>query len=96
MSRGIQLLFMGADSGESTEFTSTGSTVLNFDGYLTDDFLGRVRAWWNVLCDLRNGNSMIQGPSSLRVHFAEGEMFAFSRGKGQEFFLVLNFGPWSR
>jgi 1,4-alpha-glucan branching enzyme len=95
LSRGIPLWFMGAESGESAQFTSHGSTALDLDSYLTDDFRGRVRAWWNVLCDLRRRNSKIQGPAPLATHFAEGELLAFSRGEGQEFFVVLNFGPWS-
>ena len=95
LSRGIPLWFMGAESGESAQFTSSGSTALDLNGYLTDDFRIRVRAWWNVLCDLRRGNSKIQGPAPLSVHFAEGEMLTFSRGGEQDFFVVLNFGPWS-
>jgi 1,4-alpha-glucan branching enzyme len=95
LSRGIPLWFMGAESGESAQFTSSGNTGLDLDGYLEDDFRGRVRAWWNVLCDLRRGNSKIQGPSPLTVHYAEDETLAFSRGENQEYFLVLNFGSWS-
>lgn len=95
LSRGIPLWFMGAESGESAQFTSSGSKALDLNGYLTDDFRICVRAWWNVLCDLRRKNSKIQGPAPLLVHFAEGEMLTFSRGGGQEFFVVLNFGPWS-
>ena len=94
MSRGIPLWFMGAESGESAQFTSQGSTALDLDSYLTDDVRGRVRAWWNVLCDLRRGNSKVQGPAPLAVHLAEGETLVFSRGEVQEFFVVLNFGPW--
>jgi len=95
LSRGIPLWFMGAESGESAQFTFAGTTALDLDGYLADDARGRVRAWWNVLCDLRRGNSRIQGPSPLTVHYAAGEMLAFSRGEGLEYFVVLNFGPWS-
>lgn len=94
LSRGIPLWFMGAESGESAQFTSHGNIALDLDSYLIDDFRGRVRSWWNVLCDLRRGNSKIQGPAPLVVHFAEGEVLIFSRGGGQEFFVVLNFGSW--
>ncbi len=95
LSRGMPLWFMGAESGESAQFTSHGNTALDLDGYLEDDFRGRVRAWWNVLCGLRRGNPKIQGPAPLAVHFAHEEMLVFSRGQGQELFVVLNFGPWN-
>ena len=95
LSRGIPLWFMGAESGESAQFTFAGTTALDLDGYLADDARGRVRAWWNVLCELRGGNSRIQGPAPLTVHYAAGETLAFSRGEGLEYFVVLNFGPWS-
>ncbi len=95
LSRGIPLWFMGAESGESAQFTSQGSKALDLDGYLADDAKSRVRAWWKLLCDLRCGNSKIQGPSPLKVHYAEDETFVFSRGSKQEFYIVLNFGPWN-
>jgi 1,4-alpha-glucan branching enzyme len=95
LSRGIPLWFMGAESGESAQFTSHGNTALDLDSYLRDDFRGKVRAWWNMLCDLRRGNPKLQGPSPLAVHYAEGETLTFSRGDGQEYFAVLNFGSWS-
>lgn len=95
LARGIPLWFMGAESGESAQFTFAGATALDLDSYLADDFRIRVRSWWNVLCDLRRGNAKIQGPAPLAVHWAEGDILAFSRGQGQEFFVVLNFGPWA-
>ncbi len=95
LSRGIPLWFMGAESGESAQFFSNGSETLDLDNYMTDDARGRIRAWWKVLCDLRHGNPKIQGPAPLTVHFAENKILAFSRGKGMEFFVVLNFGYWS-
>lgn len=95
LSRGIPLWFMGAESGESGQFSFHTDAALDLDGYLTDESKCRVRAWWKVLCDLRRGNPKIQGPSPIAVHYAENDLLAFSRGDGQEFFMVLNFGPWS-
>jgi 1,4-alpha-glucan branching enzyme len=95
LSRGIPLWFMGAEAGEAAQFSFHGEAPLDLDGYLADETRGRVRAWWKVLCDLRRGNPTIQGPSPIAVHHAENDMLAFSRGEGQEFFVVLNFGPWS-
>ena len=92
LGRGIPMWFMGAESGEWAQFTSAGHEALDLDRYLRDTACGQVRAWWNVLCDLRRGNTILQGPSPLLVHYATGNVLAFSRGDNREYFVVLNFG----
>jgi 1,4-alpha-glucan branching enzyme len=92
LGRGIPLWFMGAESGEWAQFTSSGHEALDLDRYLREEACSRVRAWWRVLCDLRKGNPILQGPSPLQVHLNEGNVLAFSRGEGGEYFAVLNFG----
>jgi len=93
-SRGLPMWFMGAESGEWAQFTSSGQDALDLERYLSDDNCRRLRAWWNVLCELRRGNPKLQGPSPLQVHYAGGNRLAFSRGWGEEYFVVTNFGPW--
>ncbi len=92
LGRGIPMWFMGAESGEWAQFTFSGHEALDLDRYLREKACSQVRAWWKVLCDLRRGNSILQGPSPLRVHYADGNLLAFSRGEGGEYFVVLNFG----
>ena len=88
-SRGIPLWFMGAESGEWRQFSQNTNDVLDLDAYERDVAASRVRAWWNKLCELRRGNSRIEGPAPLRVHYAQDGMLAFSRGEGAEWFVVL-------
>ncbi len=95
LSRGIPMWFMGAESGEWAQFTSEGHDVLDLQRYVDDDNCRRVRDWWKVLCELRQGNDKLQGPSPLEVHYASGQLLAFSRGDGEEYFALLNFGPWT-
>jgi 1,4-alpha-glucan branching enzyme len=95
LSRGIPLWFMGAEAGEAAQFSFHGDIALDLDAYLTNVDRGRVRTWWKALCDLRRGNPRIQGPSPLAVHYVADEITAFSRGGEHEYFVVLNFGPWS-
>jgi 1,4-alpha-glucan branching enzyme len=91
-SRGIPLWFMGAESGECRQFQQNSNDALDLDAYERDVAASRVRAWWNKLCELRRGNNRIEGPASVRVHYAQDGMVAFSRGEGAEWFVVLN---WS-
>lgn len=93
LSRGLPMWFMGAEAGEWAQFTSFGQEALDLDRYVADDNCRRVRHWWRVLSDLRQGNSRLQGPSPLKVHCAKGHLLAFSRGAGEDYFAVLNFGP---
>jgi 1,4-alpha-glucan branching enzyme len=92
LGRGIPMWFMGAESGEWAQFTFSGDEALDLDRYFREQACTQVRAWWNVLCQLRRGNSILQGPSPLQVLFADGNILAFSRGEGGEYFAVLNFG----
>ena len=82
---------MGAESGEWRQFRQGSNEGLDLDAYERDVAASRVRAWWNKLCELRRGNTHIEGPAPLRVHYAQDGMLAFSRGEGGEWFVVLNF-----
>jgi len=82
---------MGAESGEWRQFRQGSNEALDLDAYERDVAASRVRAWWNKLCELRRGNTRIEGPAPLRVHYAQDGMLAFSRGEGGEWFVVLNF-----
>jgi 1,4-alpha-glucan branching enzyme len=91
LGRGIPMWFMGAESGESAQFSFSGDQALDLEKYLSDKTCSQVRSWWKVLCDLRRGNTLLQGPSPIQVHYADGNVLAFSRGEGREYFAVLNF-----
>ncbi len=94
LARGIPMFFMGAESAEDEQFTFGGTSTLDLDGYLADPDRRRVRAWWRELCRLHRDPN-IQGPSPLDVRFADGQLLAFARGGGADFFVLLNFGGWS-
>lgn len=93
-SRGIPMFFMGAESGEHRQFQNGSDEPLDLDDYLTDADRCRVRTWWGDLCRTR-GNPAIKGPAPLDVCFADGQLLAFTRGEGPDFFVLLNFGAWS-
>lgn len=90
--RGIPLWFMGAESGEWRQFGQDDWDALKLDRYEGEEAACRIRSWWNRLCELRRGNNSIEGPSPIRIHFAQDMMLAFSRGEGADWFVVLNFG----
>jgi 1,4-alpha-glucan branching enzyme len=94
-SRGIPMWFMGAEAGEWRQFSKDGSATLDLDAYEQDASARQLRNWWRDLCQLRRGNSRIQGPSPLNVHFVDQNLLALSRGDGSELFVLLNFGSWS-
>jgi len=93
-SRGIPMFFMGAESGEHRQFLNGSDEPLDLNDYLTSADRRRVRAWWGDLCRTR-GNPAIKGAAPLDVRLAEGQLLAFTRGEGHDFFVVLNFGGWS-
>ena len=94
MSRGIPLFFMGAESGEDKQFEFGRPTQLDLNEYLANDDRGRIRAWWRELGRLRRDPS-IKGPSPLNVRLAEDQLLTFTRGQGDNFYVLLNFGGWS-
>ena len=95
LSRGIPMAFMGAEAGEDKQFEFGSSATLDLDGYLADADRGRIRAWWNVLCDLRRTRPAIKGPAPIDVRFADGQLLAISRGQRGDYFAVFNFGGWA-
>jgi 1,4-alpha-glucan branching enzyme len=95
LSRGIPMWFMGAEAGEWRQFSKDGEEPLDLTHYERDDSAVRLRRWWNELCRLRRGNSRLQGPAPLNVHFVDQGMVALSRGEGSDLFALLNFGGWS-
>ncbi|MBE2215877.1 MAG: hypothetical protein IAE82_18535 [Opitutaceae bacterium] len=95
LARGIPMYFMGAESCEDAQFTFGATTPLDLDRYQADPDRGRVRAWYRVLAELRRGNSCLAGPAPLVVRHADGQLLAFTRGEGSDYFVLLNFGGWS-
>jgi 1,4-alpha-glucan branching enzyme len=93
-SRGIPMFFMGAESGEHRQFQNGSDQPLDVNDYLTNADRRRVRAWWSDLNRTR-GNPAVKGPAPIDIRFAEGQLLAFTRGEGHDFFVVLNFGGWS-
>jgi 1,4-alpha-glucan branching enzyme len=91
-SRGIPLLFMGEEAGESGQFCFDSTQPLDLERYTTDPNNQRVRDWWKTLLHLRKHNNRIQGPAPLTVHYVEDLLLAFSRGETQDYFVVVNFG----
>jgi 1,4-alpha-glucan branching enzyme len=95
LARGIPMWFMGAESGEWRQFSKDGDEPLDLDGYERDPAAGQLRRWWRRLCELRRGNPRLQGPAPLRVRYAQERMLAFSRGDGDDIFVIANFGDRS-
>jgi 1,4-alpha-glucan branching enzyme len=94
-SRGIPLWFMGAEAGEWRQFAKDGDGTLDLDRYEQDASARQLRNWWRDLCRLRRGNSRIEGPSPLRIHYVDQNLLALSRGDTSDVFVLLNFGSWS-
>jgi 1,4-alpha-glucan branching enzyme len=94
MSRGIPMFFMGAEVGEHRQFKFGNDEVLDLSRYERTTHYKKVRAWWSALCHTHRNNA-IKGPARLDVRFADGQLLAFSRGQGDDFFVVLNFGGWA-
>jgi 1,4-alpha-glucan branching enzyme len=94
LARGIPMFFMGAESGEHRQFKFGSSETLDLTAYQHGPYRGKVRAWWNCLCRTRRSES-IKGPAKLSIRYAEDQLLAFSRGLGDDYFVVLNFGGWS-
>lgn len=93
LSRGIPMLFMGAEAGEWRQFRIGDEQPLDLDSYLREPGR-RVRDWWRALFRLRDDDNL-RGPAPLAVHFAADQLLALSRGQAGDFFAVLNFGGWS-
>ncbi|HET7542326.1 MAG TPA: alpha amylase C-terminal domain-containing protein, partial [Polyangiaceae bacterium] len=89
--RGLPMWFMGSEYGEYRQFRkdSRGPITLHPDGDQA-----RVRRWWDRLCELRRGNSRVQGPAPIDVKYAQDRMLAFTRGDNADLFVLLNFSPW--
>ena len=94
LSRGIPMFFMGAECGEHRQFRFGGSETLDLTGYQQIVPYRKVRQWWNALCHTRRSEA-IKGPAKLEVRFAADQLLAFSRGLGDDYFVVLNFGGWA-
>ncbi|WP_161629848.1 alpha-amylase family glycosyl hydrolase [Desulfogranum japonicum] len=95
LARGIPLSFMGAETGEWRQFPKGGDQALDLDYYEHDTAACCLRNWWNRLSEIRRGNPRLEGPSPLRVTFAQDRMLAFTRGEANDLFVLLNFGNWS-
>jgi hypothetical protein len=84
----------GAEYAEHRQFSKDGSGPITLDLPASDE-RNQVRRWWNRLCALRRGNSRVQGPAPIGVHYAQDQMLAFTRGDNADLFVLLNFGDWS-
>ncbi len=94
LARGIPMSFMGLESGEHRQFAFGSSEPLPVSDYLAEDDRHRLRAWFRAMA-LLHRDTRIKGPSPLGVRMAEGQTLAFTRGEGEEFYVLLNFGGWS-
>lgn len=95
LGRGLPHVFMGGEAGETRQFTKDNLDTLPLDAYRTDVNQNKVLAWFQILCGLRRNDNRIKGPSPLAVRFADGALLTFTRGDGNDYFIVLNFGGWS-
>ncbi len=94
LSRGIPMFFMGAEVGEYRQFSFGRDDVLDLTSYEQGEHHQKVRSWWSTLCNVRRSES-IKGPADLEVRYAQDQILAFSRGLGNDYFVVLNFGGWA-
>ncbi|MCW5202049.1 alpha amylase C-terminal domain-containing protein [Desulfobulbus sp. US4] len=92
LGRGIPLSFMGSETGEWRQFPKGDDSALDLDYYERDTSACRLRSWWNRLAEIRFGNPRLEGPAPLRVTFAQEGMLTFTRGEGNDLFVLLNFG----
>lgn len=95
LGRGIPLAFMGAEVGEWRQFPKGDGPALDLDQYENNQTACCLRNWWNRLAEIRRHNPRLEGPSPLRVTFAQAGMLAFTRGEGNDLFILLNFSPWA-
>ena len=91
LSRGLPMMFMGAEVGEVRQFRNDLADTLDLDAYANDLAPRRVRDWTNVLLTLRRDNPNLQGPSPIDVRFAQDGQLAFTRGQRGDYFVVVNF-----
>lgn len=92
MSKGIPMWFMGAESGETSQFYFDRDNTMDLDAYESDTSKTHVRNWWKSMIHLRKGNPVLQGPSDLHVQYANKGILAFSRGKNDDIVVISNFG----
>ena len=92
LSRGLKLMFMGEEAGESRQFFQGSDEVLDLNSYLENEAFRNVRTWVNALLELHSSDK-IHGQSPLAVvHASEQEgLLAWTRGDGGEYFAVVNF-----
>lgn len=92
LSRGLKLMFMGEEAGESRQFFQSRDDVLDLKAYLENGEMKNVRTWVNALLRL-NLSDKIHGPSPLTVVYASEQdgLLAWMRGEGSEYFVVVNF-----
>jgi 1,4-alpha-glucan branching enzyme len=95
LSRGVPMMFMGAEAGEFRQFQQGASDTLDLGNYSSDVQRRRLRDWTNALLDLRKNNSNLQGPAPLDVRYAQDGQLAFTRGRAGDYFVLANFSSWS-
>jgi hypothetical protein len=65
---------------ETETFDFGAATPLDLDVY--QDNGDRIRSWWQVLAELRRGNSAIQGPAPLDVPVCREPRVGLRPGRG--------------
>jgi 1,4-alpha-glucan branching enzyme len=98
LARGIPMLFMGEESGESKQFSQNSDDRLPLTAYETDPGRNKVRGWWQRMFDIRRGDlgRFAWGNFTLtHLNDANG-IIAFTRDGGK-YLVVLNFkgGDWA-
>lgn len=93
LSRGIPMFFMGEEFGETAQFVQNSDQTLDLNVCNDDCDKKRMLNWWKEMIKLRKNNPKIQGPAPINIHYAQDQILAFSRGEGQDFFIVCNFSP---
>ncbi|MEW6619897.1 MAG: alpha-amylase family glycosyl hydrolase [bacterium] len=95
MARGIPMLFMGQESGESKQFKVDNDDVLDLDDYEKDINKTKIREWTKAMIALRKNNPFIQNGADLTIKYTynQDKIIAFTRG-GDKYFVVMNFGGW--
>ena len=98
LARGVPMLFMGEEAGESKQFSQTSNDRLPLTAYETDPGRKKVRGWWQRMFDIRRGDlGRFAGSGATLTHLNDAHgIVAFTRDGGK-YLIVLNFkgGDWA-
>jgi 1,4-alpha-glucan branching enzyme len=98
LARGVPMLFMGEEAGESKQFSQNANDPLPLSAYETDPGRKKVRGWWQRMFDIRRGDlGRFAGSRTTLTHLNDANgIVAFTRDGGK-YLIVLNFkgGDWA-